>query len=605
MRRQPPGSDSARLAALQAAAAMPAPDPVPAVTYRSEGRLLIVGPAQPTLFWAGELAGTLDVTVLITSGGNAAVLPGDCGFRVVSGDALSVSGHLGRFEARWEQRNPIDLEICVRCNACVQSCPEQAVSALLQIDLHRCKGHRACVKACGATGAIDFARSEPERSATFDLVLDLGETPLFTMHQPPQGYFAPGGDPVAQLRAMRELLDAVGEFEKPRYFSYDASICAHGRSRIEGCRQCIDVCSTQAISEAGDGVSVDPYLCLGCGACATVCPSGAMTYAYPGPAYQGERLRTMLTAYREAGGETALVLAHDGAGGRALLDALGRLGRSLPSRVIPFEVHHPASVGLDLALTAVAYGASQFAVLFTGDEAPQYAQALRTQFGFGQRILEALGYGGGHLLVIEAADGGSLAGALQACAPAQAPGETASFRVFDRKRSTLAFVFDHLLACAPQPQETIELARGAPFGAIEVDREACTLCMACAGICPENALVDGRERPQLRFIEANCVQCGLCEKACPEDAIALKPRLRMGAAWKSERLLNEDRPFACVRCGKEFATTRLVENMVNRLVGHAMFTTPEALARVKMCGDCRVIDMMERGGEASIFDYRR
>ena len=52
-----------------------------------------------------------------------------------------------------------------------------------------------------------------------------------------------------------------------------------------------------------------------------------------------------------------------------------------------------------------------------------------------------------------------------------------------------------------------------------MDREACTLCMACASVCPAGAINAGGELPRLDFIELNCVQCGLCESACPEDAI--------------------------------------------------------------------------------------
>lgn len=599
------GAAAAREAALAAAARLPEADSVPAVRYRSEGRLLITGPADAALMWAEQLCGALEVTVLITEVEAQTEMPAGRSYAVRSGRLDALTGYLGKFQVRWQQANPIDLEVCIGCNACVAACPEQAISPLLQVELDKCRAHRDCVKACGETRAIDFDRADRARESRFDLVLDLGAAPLFTMHQPPQGYFAPGADPVAQLRTLRELLDAVGEFEKPRYFDYDASICAHSRSRLPGCNACIEVCSTEAISPAGDRVSVEPYLCMGCGACASVCPSGAMSYAYPTAVYQGDRLRAMLDAYRETGGEHACILVHDGEKGRKLIDSLARHGRELPSRVIPLEVHHPASVGLDLALAAIAFGASQFCVLFDETAAPQYPAALRAQFGFGQTILSALGYQGRHLDVIEASAWEQLDGAFAGLAPAQSPRESAAFRVFDRKRTTLGFVFDHLLAQAPQPQEMIALETGAPFGAIEVNREACTLCMACVGACPENALADGRELPQLRFIEANCVQCGLCEAACPEDAISLVPRLLTGPAWKQERMLNEDRPFACVRCGKEFATTRLVENMVDKLVGHSMFSTPQALARVKMCGDCRVIDMMDRGGEASIHDYRR
>ena len=49
------------------------------------------------------------------------------------------------------------------------------------------------------------------------------------------------------------------------------------------------------------------------------------------------------------------------------------------------------------------------------------------------------------------------------------------------------------------------------------------MCLACVGSCPEGAILDNVERPQLRFIESKCVQCGICVKTCPETAISLVP----------------------------------------------------------------------------------
>src|SRR5215471_8777633 len=46
-----------KIAALLAAAALPEPEPVPRVTYRSSGRLLIVGPTDAALHWAKTLSG--------------------------------------------------------------------------------------------------------------------------------------------------------------------------------------------------------------------------------------------------------------------------------------------------------------------------------------------------------------------------------------------------------------------------------------------------------------------------------------------------------------------------------------------------------------------
>jgi ferredoxin len=147
-------------------------------------------------------------------------------------------------------------------------------------------------------------------------------------------------------------------------------------------------------------------------------------------------------------------------------------------------------------------------------------------------------------------------------------------------------------------------APASPFGNIVVDTGACTLCLACVGACPEAALTDNADRPQLSFIEKNCVQCGLCASTCPEHAITLQPRLLLadgGKARRQARVLNEADPFCCVRCGKPFGTLRAVEAMIGKLSGHPMFAGAAA-ARLRMCGDCRVIDIHSDPNEVRITD---
>jgi len=156
---------------------------------------------------------------------------------------------------------------------------------------------------------------------------------------------------------------------------------------------------------------------MGCGGCASVCPSGAMSFAYPAPSSLGTRLRAALSAYRAGGGVDACLLFHDGESGLALIESLarpvsaGRLaGRGpargrpdapgLPADLVPVQVHHPASVGLDLALAAIAWGAASVTVLFTPDTAEEYAVALERQFETGRRLLAALGLPGPRLVVL-------------------------------------------------------------------------------------------------------------------------------------------------------------------------------------------------------------
>jgi len=406
----------------------------------------------------------------------------------------------------------------------------------------------------------------------------------------------PQADALAQAKAAAELALAIGDYEKPRYFAYKPSICAHARSQKTGCTQCIDVCSTLAIRADGDHIAVEPHLCMGCGACTTVCPSGALTYAYPTAAELGTRIRTLLGAYERAGGRDAALLLH-AADAEPVLASLARRDRGLPARVLPLAVHHIASVGIDVWMAALAWGATGVAVLATGREAPQYVAALRFQMSIAQAIANAQGYQGEHFRLVDASDVGP---ALWDWPVALPPRVAATFAATTDKRRTLALAFDHLAQHAPVPQTTIPLPAGAPFGTLAVDAERCTMCLACVGSCPEAALLDHVETPQLRFIESNCVQCGLCATTCPEQAITLVPRLALAPEARAPRVLNEAKIFACTRCGKPMGTEKLVLSMIERLRGHSMFAGADSLARLRMCADCRVVDLVTNERTADI-----
>lgn len=542
---------AARAAALAIVLPPPA-DSLQTVTYTSAGATLVVGSADLALRCADQLCGVLPVTVLLTSPQGEGAQPARS-YPVSHGADIQVSGWLGAFDVRWR----------------------------------------------------DAGRGALRRESRFDLVLDLSSEALIQTHQKPHGYVAPGAGEADIAAAIGALAQMIGEFEKPKYFRYKERLCAHSRNGQTGCSACIDICSARAIASAGDLVRVNPYLCAGCGACTTVCPTGALAYAYPGAPYTGERLRSVLAHYAREGGLDPVILFHGAGQGSELVSMLHAHGEGqpggLPSRVIPMELHHMAATGIDVWLSAVAYGASGIAVLVTDAEAPRYADALEDQMGIAQEILSGLGYAGVHFQLARAASPAQLGEALVNAPAGVAPPQAATFHVAQEKRNALDMALDHLFRHATLQPAHVPLPLRSPFGAIAVDKAACTLCMSCVGVCPSSALMDSDNAPQLRFVEKNCVQCGLCAHACPEDAVSLLPRMSFADTWNKAVLLNETEPFHCIRCSKPFGTVLMIQSMLGKLAQHSAFQGN--LDRIRMCGDCRVIDIMhsQSAGETTRF----
>ena len=415
-----------------------------------------------------------------------------------------------------------------------------------------------------------------------DAVLDLSAEPLLVRELTPPGYFhAPARDWDAAAVAA-ELENLIGEFDKPKYFDYDAAICAHAVNGREICRRCIDACPAEAIQSISEMIEVNPYLCQGGGSCATVCPSGAIRYLYPTLRDSGQRLRDMLQAYLAHGGERPVVLFHtEAAAPDAYLEAYDNL--------LPLAVEELGSVGMDLCLSALAYGALQV-VLLADDEVPQSArQDLREQLSWVHDLLGELGQGSVSIVLLE--DDTAIPEI-----ETERPIAPSLLDMPAGKRQAIYQALDHLVTQLNPQADRVALAPPAPFGEVVIDGGKCTLCMACVSACPGRALQDGsnRELPEVVFNEANCLQCGACVVTCPEDAVELRPRLLFDHDSRVRgRALNRDAPFACIACGKPFAPSSVIDKMLDKLKDHHMFGSQRALDRLKMCEDCRVIDIVE------------
>jgi ferredoxin len=551
------GAAGPKMAALLAAAAEPVPE-FPFVNLNSDGVLLIYGRDERAIEAGKLLKDHLDVTVLIKPPAEVAP-PRVTDFPVVKGAIRSAKGYLGAFE--------------LTVDGYAQPAPS-------------------------SRGALSFPAARDGAISRCDLVLDIsGGAPLFTASDLRDGYLrADPGDPAAVLKAVLQARDLVGSFDKPRYVAFTEDLCAHSRSKIVGCTRCLDLCPTGAITPAGDHVAVNAYICAGCGQCAAVCPTGAAAYALPPADALMRKLRSLLTAYRDAGGAPPpIVLVHDETHGAPLIDALARFGDGLPAHVLPIAVNEMTQVGLEAIASAFAYGAAAMRLLLRAKPRHDTTGLART-LGLAEPILAGLGFGIGRAATIETDDPDALVDALRAIGTPGAAPRPASFLPVGPKRDVLRLALRELQRAAPTAVDVVALPAGAPFGAVEINVEGCTLCLACVAACPTGALSDNPERPMLRFAEDACVQCGLCKATCPEKVITLRPQLDFRAATTSARVLKEEEPFHCIRCNKPFGVKSTIERVAAKLEGkHWMFqNSAQRLDVIKMCEDCRVAAITEQ-----------
>ncbi|SMX39363.1 NADH-plastoquinone oxidoreductase subunit [Pelagimonas varians] len=520
-----------KMSALAAEALLPA-SPAKTRDVISEGLCLITGPAETTLAVAEQLQDYLSVTVLLD---HAKDVPDTAKFDVVVGRLRRASGALGQFEV--------------------------AIDALQMPN----------------PGGRGPSLSDPRDGgkSMCDILLDLtGGTPLFPAPEKREGYLrADPAHPPSISAAILAASHMVGTFEKPLYVRAEPLLCAHSRAEQTGCTNCLDLCPTGAISPAGDHVSIDPMACAGCGACSAACPSGAISYDAPPVDLTMRRVQTLAKAFLDAGGTAPRLMVSD-AHGAEMVRLSARHGRGLPADVIPMEVPALNLFGHAEAVAALAAGFASVTLL-PGPATDR--QALATQIA----LAAAIG-GAGSVTLLDTTDPDAMSDTLYAEA---APAPVASpIRPMGTRRQ-----ITRQAARALNPDaDILQLPDNAPYGAVEINTDSCTLCLSCVSLCPSGALGDNPDLPQLRFQEDACLQCGLCAHVCPEDAITYKPQLDLTDAALSQRVVNEEEPFACIQCGSLFGVKSTIEKITEKLESHSMFQRPDALKMIQMCDNCRV-----------------
>jgi diguanylate cyclase (GGDEF)-like protein len=67
-----------------------------------------------------------------------------------------------------------------------------------------------------------------------------------------------------------------------------------------------------------------------------------------------------------------------------------------------------------------------------------------------------------------------------------------------------------------------------------IDDDACVECLACARVCPTNAIAVAPDASWVRVLDEACIRCGLCVPECPHGAIEVTGELGHAVAIAAE-----------------------------------------------------------------------
>ncbi len=154
-------------------------------------------------------------------------------------------------------------------------------------------------------------------------------------------------------------------------------------------------------------------------------------------------------------------------------------------------------------------------------------------------------------------------------------------------RACAAVLLPTVLAPVPLPAD-------APYGTVQLDASACTMCQSCVWLCPTDALSIGEQKSELVFVESSCIQCGMCRSICPEDALQLKSRLDLLPRADARKILHKAEPFHCTSCGEPFAVKSMMDRLLARIWGgRGVQASDEVLQLIPLCRACRTQEIQK------------
>ncbi len=361
----------------------------------------------------------------------------------------------------------------------------------------------------------------------------------------------------------------ISNYEFKKFIVYDENICQyHGRSE-KTCGKCAEVCPTVAIERDDDvkNLLFSHIDCHGCGGCISVCPSGALDYA----PLNRESIYHIASFYD---GHIPLIIPQK-------MD-IKSLNIELKEDVLPFAIEGEKFLHEATLLTILQESGSQ--VVFYSDflsKGTKDAISILNDIYQKRYAMDA---------IIVAMDPKELEEALEKVEFVS----DSRYRTNElgmRKREVFANRLKNVVGDLDLGE--VKTGEHIHYAQVKVNEANCTLCLSCVAACNVNALVANIDDNTLRINASICTACGFCEVTCPEkDCLTIEQDvIKLEPSWFKENVLAQDTLFACVECGKEFATTKAIQKIAS-IMSPIFAHDPVKERTLYCCEDCKPKVMM-------------
>ena len=371
-----------------------------------------------------------------------------------------------------------------------------------------------------------------------------------------------------------QMINLIDEMNSP-LLAVEPQRCVLVRHRNGECLRCAAVCTTGAISLGDEGIVVSPEKCIGCGTCASACPTGCLTAANP---TDEELFGAVEAALAENEGRVAIACERAFAmasGNRMKRDSCDATAPSfVPGKIAGATSDGRPLVGVvclgrvdeSLLVEATARGARSIQLISgpcescphrcggaLSDEIIVSAETLLAALGTPSPIdrirLQHASDTREILRLRPTASAQDDTNAVNAATVADASEDCLSESGYpvapptgESQQDSREPQFAHVQADGTLPHFVPERrlrlfnslkALGTPaaptvttrlWGQVTIDTELCRSCRMCTVFCPTGALPRFDAANDAFGVEhrsALCMQCRLCETICPEQAITV------------------------------------------------------------------------------------